>query len=223
MIVSFTTLSLSAQLGIGGGFTTLLEFGNKKPFFGLNFVVEYPRNNEVVFYGRLHYLFKNTSYTDYGSVAAFPKDPSIVNYQDVPIQQEYSINYFTIDGGTRYYLINGFDEGFSLYGGANVGLIFNKLHYFKNYRLGEYDENTFFVDESYKLSLEKETDALLVRLALGFTGGMKYTIPAVGSFFLEFNPNLSLFVIPNKEGVPTNTYKQVFFNINIGYRKEIYW
>jgi hypothetical protein len=34
-----------------------------------------------------------------------------------------SINYFMIDGGTRYYLINGFDEGFSVYGGTNLALM----------------------------------------------------------------------------------------------------
>ncbi len=222
LIVAFVSTSLTAQIGIGGGMSTLFEFGNRRPFVGLNLHVESPRNNDVTFYGRMTYQFKQNGFFDYGVTNAQPINPLGATIQ-VPIQAAYSINYFIIDGGSRYYLINGFDEGFSLYGGTNVGLIINSASYNDKYKLGNYDQSSYVVDQTYQSYLPEGSRSTFIRLALGFTGGAKYTIPGVGSVYVDLNPYLSLFGIPSKDDFPREIYRQVFFNINVGFRKELYW
>jgi hypothetical protein len=217
--VLFLTGNVFAQYSVGGGPSFMFEFGNGKPFYGLHFNVEIPRNNEVTFYGRATYLFKQNTNNSIGALAAIAKDASTdPQFVEVPLNHLTSINYFMIDGGTRYYLINGFDEGFSLYGGTNLALIINSVKY--GYQYGDYDANKYTLDPGeFGEGREKGT---IIRLAVGFTGGIKYTIPARGTFYLDFNPQLTLFGIPSTQGIPSNVYKPVFFNFNIGYRKEIY-
>lgn len=179
IVVLFTTMSSQAQFSVGGGPSFMFEFGNNKPFAGLHFNAEIPRNNEVTFYGRLTYLFKQNKSEYLSDLAAIAKDVSTdPQWVNVPIDYLTSISYFMIDGGTRYYLINGFDEGFSLYGGTNIGLIVNSVTY--GYKLGDYDETNYTLDAGdFGGGREKGS---IIRLSVGFTGGMKYTIPAIGNF-----------------------------------------
>lgn len=210
---------VSAQFSIGGGPSIMAEFGNRKPFYGLHLNVEIPRNNEVTFYGRVTYHFKQNASEPFGDWPAMANSSTLEPQQiNVPLDYLTSVNYFMIDGGTRYYLINGFDEGFSLYGGTNLGLIVNSVSY--GVKVGDYDEGNYTLyPMEYSQQREKGT---IIRLSVGFTGGMKYTIPAFGSFYLDFNPQLTLFGIPSTQGIPGNVYKPVFFGLNIGYRKELY-
>lgn len=219
LLMVLISATVSAQFSVGGGASTMFEFGNKKPFYGLHFNFEVPRNNEVTFYGRLTYHFNQNKEEAFGNLAAIAKDPNTQpQWVDVPLTNLTSINYFMIDGGTRYYLINGFDEGFSLYGGTNLGLIINSVKY--GTKIGEYDDVNYTLDPGeFGNSREKGT---IIRLAVGFTGGLKYTIPTVGSFYLDFNPHLTIFGIPSTNTIPGTVYRPVFFNLNLGFRKEIY-
>lgn len=216
MLLSTT---VSAQYSIGGGASTMFEFGNSKPFYGLHANFELPRNNEVTFYGRVTYHFNQNKESAIGSLSAIAKDPNMnPQWLEVPLTNMTSINYFMIDGGTRYYLINGFDEGFSLYGGTNLGLIINSVKY--GTKIGEYDETNYTLNPGdFGNSRDKGT---IIRLAVGFTGGIKYTIPTVGSFYLDFNPHLTIFGIPSNNNIPGSVYRPVFFNLNLGFRKELY-
>lgn len=209
----------NGQYSIGGGASTLFQFGNKKPFVGLNFIVEVPRNNEVTFYGRVNYLFKQNATQSVGTMDAFAIDPATTPYtQSLDYRFNESLNYFMIDGGTRYYLLNGFDEGFALYGGTNIAVIINTIKY--GYETSEYDETKYQIyDKDLFIYRDKGT---VLNLAVGFTGGLKYTIPARGTFFFDFNPSMILFGLPSKEGLQSELYKNVVFNFNIGYRKEFY-
>lgn len=219
LLLLLVSSPVSAQFSLGGGPSTLFEFGNKRPFYGLHFNFEIPRNNEVTFYGRVTYHFNQNKDEAFGNLAAIAKDvntePQWVN---VPIDYLTSINYVMIDGGTRYYLINGFDEGFSLYGGTNIGLIINSVRY--GTRIGDYDSENYTLDPGdFGNGRDKGT---IIRMAVGFTGGLKYTIPTVGSFYLDFNPHLTIFGIPSSNNIPGSIYRPVFFNLNIGFRKELY-
>lgn len=208
-----------AQFGIGGGLSTLLEFGNKKPFVGMNFSVEVPRNNRVVFYGRASYLFRQNNEHDFGTFTAVAKDINTEpQWLNVGVNYLTSVDYITVDGGTRYYLINGFDEGFSLYGGTNLGLIVNNVKY--GTRVEKFDEEKYMLN-SGDFSTNSGKGAIL-RMAIGFTGGMKYTVPRIGTFFFDVNPYITVFGIPSNTNIPSSVYKSVAFNFNIGYRKEIY-
>lgn len=212
LIVGFS----SAQFSIGGGPTVLAEFGNKKPFYGLHVTGEYAKGNSITFYGRLTYLFKQNKTEFLSDLPGYAKDistyPQTIN---VPLNNLTSVSYFMIDGGTRYYIINGFDEGFSLYGGTNLALIVNSVKY--GYDIGKYDSTKY---DLYAGDFSESRDkGSIIRFAVGFTGGMKYTVPRFGSLYFDFNPQITLFGIPSVSGIPSTVYKPVFFGFNIGYRK----
>lgn len=224
MIASF---SASAQYSIGGGVSTLFSFGNQKPYAGLHLAVEFPRNNEVTFFVRANYLFKQNSVQGASISGQFPdftyaynKDPlGSPAFVEVPINFTESMNFFMIDGGTRYYLINGFDEGFSVYGGTNIGLVINSLKY--KYSVGEYDRTNFEILEG-ESTYDSREQGTIINIAAGLTGGVKYTMPGRGTLYFDFNPSLMLFGLPSKDGLVSSLYKQVVFNFNIGYRREFY-
>jgi len=216
---------VKAQFSIGGGASTLFQFGNPKPYVGMHLNVEFPRNNEVTFYGRATYHFRqkiSSAEDDFGNpygVFATAKDPTTVPSSVVlPASYNESFNYLMIDGGTRYYLINGYDEGFSLYGGTNIAVIINTVR------------NSLKVDgltSFYELSvpdqrLVDENRGTVLNLAAGITGGAKYTIPGRGSIYFDINPSLMLFGLQSNQNFTSTMYKNVVFNFNIGYRKEIY-
>lgn len=231
MFVGFASFG---QYSIGGGASTLFQFGNNKPFGGLHIVAEFPRNNEVTFYVRANYLFKqnlsqsvrdlyeeqqNASYPDLYIVG---KDPSVTPQSKIiPYNFKQSFNYFMIDGGTRYYIINGYDEGFALYGGTNIGVAINSVKF--RYQLDDYDTSR------YKLEYDVKDDyynygskGTVLNLAVGISGGLKYTFPGRGTFYFDFNPALMVFALPSQPDIETTLHKNVIFNFNIGYRREFY-
>lgn len=217
------TASSWAQYSIGGGTSMLFQFGNNKPFGGLHFNFEIPRNNEVTFYGRVTYHFRQNSVQNVGEeypVYAYGIDPNTNPYTiEVPYSFKESFNYFMIDGGTRYYLINGYDEGFSLYGGTNIGVVINSLKY--RYELGGYDQTKYYVPEATP-AYDRGDKGTVLNLAAGFSGGVKYTIPGRGTFYFDFNPAIMLFGMSSKTDLESTLYRNVVFNFNIGYRKEFY-
>lgn len=221
----FSGLSANAQFSVGGGASTLFQFGNSKPFGGLHFNVEFPRNNEVTFYGRLTYHFKqnrsSTVDSDGLPIQFFVEaiDQNTVPFSKVlPATFEESFNYVMIDGGTRYYIINGYDEGFSLYGGTNVALIVNTAIYSYNVQ----GMTSLYRVPSNELRPTEKSKGTILNLAAGITGGAKYTMPGRGTLYFDINPSLMLFGLPSNNKIETSLYKNVIFNFNIGYRKEIY-
>lgn len=223
----FVGFASFGQYSIGGGASTLFQFGNNKPFGGLHIVAEFPRNNEVTFYVRANYLFKQnvnqavrTLDPTYPDVIAYGIDPGTDPYSVVvPYNFKESFNYFMIDGGTRYYIINGYDEGFALYGGTNIGVAINSVKY--GYQLDEYDQTKYTLggfDDQYN----RNGQGTVLNLAVGISGGLKYTFPGRGTFYFDFNPALMVFALPSQPDIETTLHKNVIFNFNIGYRREFY-
>lgn len=225
--VVFLGLNSNAQYSLGGGVSTLFQFGNAKPFGGLHFTFELPRNNEVTFYGRATYHFRQNKSQQalyetgepaffYAYAYDFNTDP---NSLALAANFEESLNYFMIDGGTRYYIINGYDEGFGLYGGTNIAVIVNTVRY--KYAVEDYNKELYYLlpEDERQLTSDKGT---ILNLAAGVSGGAKYTVPGIGSFYFDINPSLVLFGLPSKEGIETSLYKNVVFNMSLGFRKEFY-
>ncbi len=223
----FVGFSSYGQFSIGGGASTLFQFGNNKPFGGLHLVAEFPRNNEVTFYVRANYLFKQnvnqsvrTLDPTYPDVYATGIDMATDPYQvAVPYNFKESFNYVMIDGGTRYYIINGYDEGFALYGGTNIGVVINSVKY--GYQLGEYDKTKYTLG-GYDDEYNRSGRGTVLNLAVGISGGAKYTIPGRGTVYLDFNPALMIIALPSQPDIETTLHKNVIFNLNIGYRREFY-
>lgn len=226
LIASFTG---QAQYSIGGGLSTLFQFGNGRPYAGINLIAEIPSNNDQTFYVRANYLFKqNVSRSVqevieeqgnvYSPLYAFTTNPNISPYIVVGENFNESFNFFMIDAGTRYYIINGYDEGFSLYGGTTIGGTINSVKW--AYKTEEFDQTNYSIDNLERFNTSGK--GTILNLAAGLTGGVKYTYPGRGTFFLDLSPSYMILGLPSSQNIQTTLYKKVVFNFNIGFRKEFY-
>ena len=126
-------------------------------------------------------------------------------------------NYTTIDGGTRYYILDGYDSGFGLYGGSNVIGIVNRA----KIKLQDYDHS------KYRLPAGTSLNGTVLSLGVGFNGGAKYTFPGIGSLFLDANVNYLLLMIPSNDVSKIITpyftnNSPLIFTLNFGFRKDFY-
>jgi hypothetical protein len=216
LILFAFTIQSQVSLNLGSG--VLKGFGVPKSFFGFHGGFELPRNNDVTFYVRMGYylprkeddvMMTNVTATD---LTASPYNLS-VNYLT-------STNYTTIEGGTRYYLGNDYDNGFSFYGGSNFMLFINsvKRKYEKLDVSGQYTW-----ENGYELPPNEEVKGTILSLALGLQGGIKYTIPARGTIYADITGNYALFgKASNTTAQNTALYAPMIFIFNVGFRKDLY-
>lgn len=215
---SISQISLNAGTGLVKGFTV------PKPFFGFQGGIELPRSNDETFYGRIGYYFPQTEknelkeeivYSTYVTAADVNTQPNVLTVNYVT-----KTNYFTIEGGTRRYLGNDYDNGFSLYGGTNAMLVFNtvKRDYEKYDATGQYQW-----EPNYQTSPSEQNKGNVLSLAFGLQGGLKYTIPATGTLYFDINGQYAIFGKANNNTASnTNLYSQLFFTFNVGFRKDLY-
>lgn len=216
----FSCLSLNAQVSLSAGMGSVSGFTTDQSHFGFHAGVELPRNNDVTFYGRLGHYFSRSK--DEGT-------PQTVIIQDlnnvsIPYQLQVnareSLNYTTIEGGTRYYLGNDYDNGFSAYGGTNGMLFFNtvKLDYDKTDITGTYEW-----ENDYALPTSDEDRGLILGIAVGLQGGLKYTIPAIGTAYFDVSGQYSILAQgSNTLANNSEQYSRLFFVFTLGFRKDLY-
>jgi hypothetical protein len=216
--MSFNSLNkIMSQVSVNAGMSILNGFSSNKSFFGLNAGMELPRSNDVTFYGRIgHYFSRYEDDVNSTFVSAIDLNTTPYNLQ---VNYQSKMNYTTIEGGTRYYLGNDYDNGFSLYGGGNFMLYFNsiKRDYEKEDATGVYKW-----EESYQLPVNEPRNGRIISIAMGLQGGMKYTIPATGTFYLDIGGQYSIFGQASDNNISANLYSPLFFTINMGYRKDLY-
>jgi hypothetical protein len=209
---SISQISLNAGTGFVKGFTV------PKPFFGFQGGIELPRSNDETFYGRIGYYFpqkEDLAFSTYVTAVDVNTQPSVLTVNYVT-----KTNYFTIEGGTRRYLGNDYDNGFSLYGGTNAMLVFNTVK--RDYE--KYDATgTYQWEPNYQTSPNEQNKGNVLSLAVGLQGGLKYTIPATGTLYFDINGQYAIFGKANNVTASnTNLYSQLFFTFNVGFRKDLY-
>jgi hypothetical protein len=209
--LSFSQISINAGTGLLKGFTT------DKSFFGLNAGIEMPRSNDITFYGRIGHYFPRFE-EQVNSTFVTASDFTTIPYQ-LSVNYQSKMNYTTFEGGTRYYLGNDYDNGFSLYGGGNFMLYINsvKRDYEKEDATGNYSW-----EANYQLPTNEPEKGKILSIAMGLQGGMKYTIPATGTFYFDVNGQYSIFGQASNNNISTELYSPLFFTINIGFRKDLY-
>ena len=115
------SINVISQVSINAGTGFLSGFSSEEPgvFVGFHLGGEVPRNNDVTFYGRFsHYLNRRgNEYTSPTYLIDFSLHDPITGLPPTTINVDsYTLtNMTSIEGGTRYYLGNGFDNGFSIY------------------------------------------------------------------------------------------------------------
>jgi hypothetical protein len=209
--------SVNAQVSLSAGTGLLRGFQSEKTFFGIHGGFELPRNNDVTIYGRIGQYFAQNE--DNASTAVVTgNDFDVIPYQ---LQVNYfsSFNYTTLEGGTRYYLGNDYDNGFSGYGGSNFLLAFNsvKRDYEKTDISGVYEW-----EELYSTGNDEE-DGRIISFALGLQGGVKYTIPGTGTVYFDITAQYAIAGVGNNETANnTQLYSPLYFMFNVGFRKDLY-
>lgn len=212
LLVLFVFLAgwCGAQVSINAGTSMLVGFTSPGPWGGFHIGVEVPRDDAVSIYGRYTHHFKR--YGDSLAAYAVPIDPgSFLPTQSVMTAP--SMNYNIIEGGTRYYLGNGFDYGFAAYGGSCLMLIFNTV----KAKTEAFDESLYKLDESSRY------EGSIFSLAFGLGGGVKYSTVRFGTYYLDLNLAYMIFGQPNNANIYGNLYNPLIFNFNLGWRKDILW
>jgi hypothetical protein len=212
VFVILSTTTVFSQMSISGGTSLLNPFGVKKSFYGLHIGGELPQNNQVTFYGRASYFFPRNEEDSLIAVAV-GKDFNVSPYQ-VSVNYMNRTNYIMIEGGTRSYIGNGFDNGFSGYGGGKTMLMINNV----GSKTARYNEVIYTLDEN---SLGKGT---ILSICLGLQGGLKYTLPAWGTIYADASLDYILFASPSNGNIQTSYFpnNRILFVTTIGFRKDFY-
>lgn len=216
LLVTFLASNLFSQLSLNGGLGTLNGFGVKKTFFGLNLGLEYPKSNQTTIFGRIaYYIPRNED----DSTQAYASAISTTTFP-LTLQRNYivSTGYLTIEGGTRYYLLNGYDNGFSVYGGSTILLCVNNIK--KKFA----DWNHLYNESDYENY--GDSKGTILNLGVGLQGGLKYTFPSIGTFFCDLSGNYLIIrqasngVVNESTNYPFNS--AMLFTFNLGFRKDFY-
>ena len=195
------------QVSLFGGGSMLLGFGSGKPWGGLHIGAEIPRSDAVTFYARYTYHFRNTERdSSIYQVEAVDPDFGFTNVYDT--KGVTKMDYHIIEGGTRYYIGNGFDYGFGAYGGTSVMLMFNTI------KVG-------FGDPQFKDN--KSRNGSIFSIAVGVGGGIKYSLDRFGTLYLDASVNYKILNQASQQYVSGELFSNLIFNFNLGIRKDIIW
>ena len=214
LFVTFLASNLFSQLSLNGGLGTLNGFGVKKTFVGLNLGLEYPRSNQATLYGRISYYIPRN---EDDSIQAFFYE---INNPSSSLQRNYTIStgYLTVEGGNRFYIINGYDNGFSFYGGSTVLLCVNNIK--KKFADWDYPNN----EAEYQYYGDNK--GTILNLGVGLQGGLKYTFPSIGTFFCDFSGNYLVVRKASNDVIYESTNypfeSALLFTFNLGFRKDFY-
>ncbi|MCE2713423.1 MAG: hypothetical protein LW688_12945 [Cryomorphaceae bacterium] len=205
----------NAQFGLSGGVNMLKGFGGPKPYVGFHVVGEIPRDDFVSFMGKISFYAKqrdilsNTGYVEAVSPTTVPF------YENVTYVN--TMNYVVLEGGNRFYLGDGYDNGFGAYGGGTLQLIFNTVK-------REYDYSDIDMSK-YQLPVNENVKGSIFSLGFGLTGGLKYTFAGYGTLYTEGGFSYIFNAQPSNTTASsgaTNLYSSLFFTFGVGFRKEFY-
>lgn len=206
----------NGQVGLSGGVSSLKAFGVPGLYMGMHLGVEIPRDDAVSFYLRAtQYLNNKNSSVVTGYATA--KDASTVPYYiEVPITTTDKFNYTVLEGGSRYYIGEGYDSGFGAYGGSNVSIMFNSVKKTEEY--GSFDESKYEAP-----ALTEYPKGNIFNIGFGLGGGVKNTFAGIGTLYFDMNFSYLILSIPsNGTAQNTNSYSPLLFNFCLGFRRELY-
>ena len=204
--------ALIAQMSVMVGPTFLKPFGSTGIYPGFHIGMEFGQDDMQTYYGKLSFLPSKTFETN-NSISAIVNDATLPLPYQLQLDVEEKFNYTVLEFGKRFYFGEGFDSGFSPYGGSSMQLVFNKV----KWKVEDYDQN------NYKLSdASQETVGSLFGLFFGIGGGVKKSF-YFGTLYLDAGMSYSLLAVPsNNVASSTNNFKSLLFNFNIGFRKDFY-
>ena len=212
LIIALFLSGLSfGQVSVTAGPSMLLgTVRDASPWAGFHVGLEIPRDDQVTLYGRFTHHFSQDASEAY-DVFLTAKDP--LDFTFPTVSGRASMNYNIIEGGTRYYLGNGFDFGWAAYGGSNIMIVISRVRA----EYGSFDETKYEIDELSRF------DGTIFGLGVGLGGGVKYTFPRFGTIYTDVNANYIVLPAASSPAPSGELYSSLLFNFNIGYRRDIIW
>lgn len=216
IVFVFCITILKAQYSVNGGLSTLSPFGTSQKYVGFHIGGEFPNDNEVSRYIRVALYSKkklDPLLHEESSILLEPLDPN--DYNVAFVSGVTTFNYSTIDGGLRYYILDGYDNGFALYGGSNVMGVFNKV----KFTVDDYDKS------KYRIPVGTTLSGTVLNFGVGLSGGAKYTFPGIGSVYFDATFDYLLLSLPssaNAGSMAEKFYSPILFSFNVGFRKDFY-
>lgn len=209
---------ISAQISFDGGTGVLKGFGAPKSFANLHLGIEIPRSTDQSIYGRFSYYFPVSESSILSTVVT--GNNTNVNPYNLTVNYNRTTNYTLFEGGTRRYIGNDYDYGFSGYSGTNFMVIVNKVKnkYASTDATGQYS----WVND-YSLSPSEEREGTVLSIAVGLQAGVKYTFPAIGTMYADLSGQYLLFgQASNQTAYSSGLLSNLFFIFNLGFRKDLY-
>lgn len=213
LVALLTTLTGMAQTGVSGGVTMIKGFGVPKPYPGMHLGIEIPRDDQISYFGRITGTFSNTG-DERGQATVEARDPNTTFPNVMNVGYDYKMNYINIEGGTRYYLGNGYDYGWAAYGGSMFMLSINNIK--ANY--DDYDETLYKLQEGF---FEK---GRIIALNIGLNAGVKNHF-SFGMLYFDMSLAYSLFALPSNalaSQTGSTMFSPLVFSFNLGFRKDLY-
>ncbi len=218
-------VQIFAQFSYGGGLslnsflnTQSVQNGNLT-MPGVHAHLEIPRSGDVTLYGRLSYSFPKANYdTLIGYVTGINQN---TNPYILAVNSRFKTSYFTIEGGNRYYIGNDYDNGFAGYGGSGIiiGIGQVKKVYEDTDISGQYSWA-----QTHQLDPNEQSQGRIFNLGGYLQGGIKYTIPAIGTVYADATLNYLLLAnFSNNTAAATEYLSPLYFNFSVGFKKDIYW
>lgn len=213
IIIFAVLLSANAwsQVSFNAGASMLKGFSPDKPFGGFHLGFEVPRDDAQSFYGRYTHMFNNKA-QDPIPMYVYATDVMTIPYTQ-EIEATPAMNYHILEGGTRYYLGNGFDYGWAGYGGTNMQLIFNKV----SAEYSPYDEALYEIDDASRM------EGSIFSFGFGLAGGVKYSSASAGTFYMDVSMSYMILAQGSTNTIYAGLYNPLLFGVNIGYRKDLFW
>jgi hypothetical protein len=211
IILLIGTNAAFAQFGLSGGMSVLKGFGVQRPYIGMHFGGEIPRDDQISLFARLS-LYARQQEPFQGATIVTATDFTTIPYSQT-IGYSSTFNYTIIEGGTRYYIGNGYDSGFGAYGGSTVMLAVNTV----KRKYDDYDQ------AKYELPASELSKGSIFNLGFGLGGGVKNTFAGIGTLYLDLNlAYMILSTASNSTAQNTSLYAPLLFSFNLGFRKEFY-
>jgi hypothetical protein len=215
LLLGFVALAVlgRAQTGVSGGLTMIKGFGIPKAYPGIHIGVEIPRDDEVSFYGRVTATLANAS-NETATTNVEARDPATTFPNVKQVNYNVKMNYINLEGGTRYYIGNGYDYGWSAYGGSVFMLSINSV----KADFDDYDE------DKYALTEGLTERGRILALNLGLNAGVKNHF-MFGMLYFDMTLGYALFAIPSNQIASQGggyLYSPLTFGFNFGFRKDLY-
>lgn len=215
LIMGTSNISWS-QFSVGAGLSSYHGINMPVNRFGFNVFGEFPRTTNNTFSLRATFMLPvNNNFTALVDASNVGVQPPRVNVDILS-----KTNFFSIDGGTRYYFINDYDVGIAMYAGGYIKGILSSYQASYKFPAGvdRNDYSPYYVDNNgQSAQLDNFDRQFSVMFAFGGMIGFKYQLPTRGALTVDVGIEFVSRLLDPYMILGTEI-SQLSFPINVAYR-----